>query len=176
MDDLASEARILDIGGGGEGIVGLLKGGQVVAIDTSPEELAEAAEGPLKLVMDARDLTFLDGMFDVVTTFFTLMYVGREDHTLVLSEAKRVLRAGGRLMIWDAELPARGERAEDIAVVPLLVDLPHGEVETGYGILWPDEPLTMSRYVDLARQMGFDVVREEQDGHVFYLELLKPLQ
>jgi ubiquinone/menaquinone biosynthesis C-methylase UbiE len=174
VGDFVAQGRILDIGGGGEGIVGMLKGEQVVAIDKAQQELVEAAEGPLKLVMDARELTFLDEMFNVVTSFFTLMYLAREDHAAVFSEARRVLRPGGRLMIWDVELPARGERQEDIAVFPLVVELPEGLVETGYGILWPEEPLTMSHYVDLAAQMGFDVIKRDRDGHVFSLELLKP--
>lgn len=174
LTDVDAPGRILDIGGGGEGIIGMLKGESVVAIDTSTEELAEAAEGPLKLVMDARELMFLDAMFDVVTSFFTLMYVDREDHEAVLSQARRVLRPGGRMMIWDVELSARGEREEDIAVFPLSVELPEARVGTGYGILWPEEPLTMTHYADLARRIGFDVVGEEQTGRVIYLELLKP--
>lgn len=67
--------RILDIGGGGEGIIGLLYGSKVVAIDQRKKELEEAPEGPLKIVMDARELNFLDNSFDAVTSFFTLMYV-----------------------------------------------------------------------------------------------------
>ncbi|TFG72017.1 MAG: hypothetical protein E4H27_03460, partial [Anaerolineales bacterium] len=42
---------ILDIGGGGEGIIGKLKGRQAIAIDSSKRELEEAAPGPLKIVM-----------------------------------------------------------------------------------------------------------------------------
>lgn len=169
-----AQGRILDIGGGGEGIIEMLGGDRVVSIDTSAEELAEAAEGPLKLVMDGRDLTFLDGMFDVVTSFFTMMYVDREDHEAVLSEAYRVLRPGGRLMIWDVELPARGKGPVDVAVFPLLVELPDGQVETGYGTLWPQEALTASHYADLATCIGFEVIGRERSRRVFSLELLKP--
>ena len=39
-------ADILDIGGGGEGIIGKLKGEQVVAIDPNKRELEEAARRP----------------------------------------------------------------------------------------------------------------------------------
>jgi len=169
-----AEGRILDIGGGGEGIIGIVGGDRVVSIDTNAEELAEAAEGPLKLVMDGRDLTFLDEMFDVVTSFFTMMYVDREDHEAVFFEAYRVLRPGGRFMIWDVELPARGEGMGDVAVFPLLVELPDGQVETGYGTLWPDETLTTSHYADLATSIGFEVIGDERNRRVFYLDLLKP--
>ena len=50
---------ILDIGGGGEGVIGQLKGNQVIAIDPNKRELEEAANGPLKIVMDAADFSFL---------------------------------------------------------------------------------------------------------------------
>jgi len=45
----------LDIGGGGEGVIGQMKGKQVIAIDPNRRELEEAADGPLKIVMDARE-------------------------------------------------------------------------------------------------------------------------
>lgn len=174
LADVDLPGRVLDIGGGGEGIIGRLKADQAVAIDTSAEELTDAPEGPLKLIMDGRDLGFPDGVFDTVTSFFTLMYVDSEGHEAVLSEAARVLRPGGRLAIWDVELPARGQRDEDIAVFPLHVGLPEDRVETGYGTLWPSEPLTMSRYASLAERIGLHVVEEDRSGRIFCLELLKP--
>jgi hypothetical protein len=48
VEDFSSSGFILDIGGGGEGVIGILKGQAVVAIDFRAEELAEAADGPLK--------------------------------------------------------------------------------------------------------------------------------
>lgn len=41
--------RILDIGSGGGGIIGLCYGEKVVAIDPRKDELEEAPEGPLKI-------------------------------------------------------------------------------------------------------------------------------
>ena len=51
--DMESEGYILDIGGGGEGVIGRLKGKDVIAIDIRKEELEEAVDGPLKIIMDA---------------------------------------------------------------------------------------------------------------------------
>ena len=78
VEDFASTGHILDIGGGGEGIIGLLKGQDVIAIDIRRRELEEAAEGALKIVMDARDLQFLDGAFSTATAFFSLMCLKEE--------------------------------------------------------------------------------------------------
>jgi len=75
VDDFDSPGYILDIGGGGRGVIGKLKGERVIAIDPSKRELEEAPAGPLKIIMDARDLQFLDGTFSTATSFFTLMYI-----------------------------------------------------------------------------------------------------
>ena len=73
VEDFAASGFILDIGGGGEGVIGQLKGERVVAIDPNKRELEEAAPGPMKIIMDAKDLQFLDGTFSVATSFFTMM-------------------------------------------------------------------------------------------------------
>ena len=75
IDDFDHEGYILDIGGSGEGVIGQLKGKDVIAVDISKEELEEAPEGPLNIVMDARDLQFLDESFSTVTAFFAMMYL-----------------------------------------------------------------------------------------------------
>jgi len=58
FDDINLVGLILDIGGGGEGVIGQIKGKDVIAIDISKEELEETPDGPLKIVMDARELQF----------------------------------------------------------------------------------------------------------------------
>lgn len=68
---------ILDIGGGGEGIIGRIYQSQVTAIDNRQEELDEAPEGFTKLLMDACDLKFEDSSFDNVSLFYTLMYIDK---------------------------------------------------------------------------------------------------
>ena len=80
IEDFDYEGYILDIGGGGEGVIGQLKDKDVIAVDISKRELEESPDGPLKIVMDARELQFLDESFSTVTAFFALMYVQqRED-------------------------------------------------------------------------------------------------
>lgn len=172
VDDFEAQGFILDLGGGGEGIIGRLKGKQVVAIDPDRGELAEAAEGPLKVMMDATDLKFLDASFEVVTSFFTLMYIEPSAHQQVFEETHRVLAPDGRFLIWDVRLPPRPDD-KDVAVIPLSVALPSGEIDTGYGALWPDEPLDLAHYVTLTEDAGFKIVEQREPGHTFYLELRK---
>jgi len=177
VNDFDAAGFILDVGGGGEGIIGQLKGPQVIAIDPNKRELAEAAAGPLKIIMDARDLRFLDATFGAATAFFTLMYIRGPDHAKVFGEVFRVLVPGGTFLIWDTILPPRpGDVDEEkhIAAFPLQVKLPDQEISTGYGTRWPEETQDLPYYVRLAESAGFDVIAQEAHDRVLFLHLQKP--
>jgi ubiquinone/menaquinone biosynthesis C-methylase UbiE len=176
IEDFKSDGYILDIGGGGEGIIGRLKGDRVVAIDVNEDELNQAPEGPLKILMDARNLNFLDNSFSVVTAFFSLMYIkGREDQQEVFREIRRVLRPGGSLYVWDVEIPERPETDKDVFLVLLNISVGGDIVETGYGQRWPQEPRGVTHYEMLARDVSLKIVHREHIGSVFHLELAKEL-
>ena len=84
--------RILDIGGGGEGVIGWIYRAQVTAIDISAEELEEAPEGFEKLVMDAGNMTFPNASFDHVTAFYSFLFISKDWHTQVISEISGTAR------------------------------------------------------------------------------------
>ena len=176
VHDFESTGFILDIGGGGEGIIGILKGRDVIAIDLIEEELEEAPPGPLKIVMDARDLLFLDGTFATATAFFSLMYLkSRRDQQKVLEEVLRVLQPGGQFLIWDVSVPQRPEGEEkDIYVARLSVGVGDRTIGTGYGQRWPSETRDLAFYLDLAAEVGFRVVEQREDERLFFLRLQKP--
>ena len=176
VHDFASTGFILDIGGGGEGIIGILKGQDVIAIDLRKEELEEAPPGPLKIVMDATDLQFLDGAFATATAFFSLMYLkSREDQQKVLEEVSRVLAPGGQFLVWDVSVPQRPEGEErEVYAAMLQVSVGDQTIGTGYGQPWPPETRDLAYYLDLAAEVGFHVVEQRQDGRLFFLHLRKP--
>src|SRR6056297_804194 len=127
--------RILDIGGGGEGIISKLYGDKVVAIDLRENELIEIAdEKSLKIVMDAADLSFIDNQFDKVTIFFSLMYMDDDIISKVIEESKRVLKPKGKIEIWGIEIPSKSEVQEDVFIAQLKVKLENSLIETGYGV------------------------------------------
>jgi ubiquinone/menaquinone biosynthesis C-methylase UbiE len=170
-DDYRDEDLLLDLGGGGEGVVGQLRGRQVVAIDSRREELDESAEGPIKVVANAKELPFLDESFDAATAFFFLMYVPAEDRAAVLKEAHRVLRPGGKLRIWDVMIPARDGRTQQMFVVPVRAELPGRTVETGYGVPWAGREMSGESITQLAQAAGFTVSDMTQIGETFCLTL-----
>jgi SAM-dependent methyltransferase len=171
VPDFPAEGLILDIGGGGEGVIGQLKGRQVVAIDMSKRELDEAPGAPLlKIVMDARDLKFTDATFSTATVFFTFMYIDPADHETVLREIRRVLKPAGRVLVWDPVFPARRDPAQPNIVYPLHVTLPAKAIDTGYGVPLR-EGQGADHFVALAAKTGFDVVSRRNESGWFFLEL-----
>ncbi len=175
VDDFPSSGHILDIGGGGEGIIGLLKGQDVIAIDMNRRELEEAGEGALNVVMDPRDLQFLDGAFNTATAFFSLMYLKESsDYGRVFDEVFRVLRPEGHFLIWDTNIAEHAEAPQPSYAVLLTVHVKDREIETGYGQPWPAETHDLSFYETLAQETGFQVEGRETEGHLFFLRLQKP--
>ncbi len=169
--DFPADGWILDIGGGGEGIIGRIKATQVVAIDLYAWGMRKTPPGPLKLVMDATDLRFLDGSFGTVTSFFTLMYMSPEQQAKAIQEAYRVLKPGGRMRIWDVELPVSPDAKKEIAVYPFRFRLPKETVQTGYGTPFPKQPWDVAHYTRLAEQAGFTVDEKTVEGRTFRLVL-----
>jgi len=155
-------------------VIGQLKKTQVIAVDISERELVEAPEGPLlKIVMDGRDLKFLDSSFPTATVFFTFMYISPSDHEKVFSEIFRVLEPGGRLLVWDAIFPEQKEEKQERAVFMLKITLPDKVINTGYGVRYPENEQGILYYKELAKKAGFEILSEREDDNWFFLEFKK---
>jgi SAM-dependent methyltransferase len=92
--------RLLDVGGGTGNYALALKeeGWNPIVVDRSREMLAHAErKGLATVAADAQRLPFADGSFDAVMLVSMLHHV--EDRALVIAEARRVLRHGGRLAL-----------------------------------------------------------------------------
>ncbi|MHA2142817.1 MAG: class I SAM-dependent methyltransferase [Candidatus Thorarchaeota archaeon] len=166
------EEWILDIGGGGEGIIGRIMGRQVVAIDKKKPELEGTTSDALKLVMDAKELQFLENSFGTVTIFFTLMYMPFEDLDTIFAEIARVLKPGGELLMWDVkvEVPPDIDSKIKYFMVPLTVKLPDGTTdETGYGAYIRNQD--MKSFVTVATAHGFKLEESEANDLTFYARL-----
>ena len=123
--------NILDIGGGGEGIIGRLYQSQVIAIDHRQEELDEAPGGFEKIRMDATDLHFPASSFEHVTFFFTLMFMDADVQGKAIKEAARVLIPGGLLHIWDCDIQSA---YPEPFCISLEIQLPGERISTTYGV------------------------------------------
>ena len=174
IKDIKNKGFILDIGGGGEGIIGYLKGKQVIAIDPKKRELENASSGPLKIIMDARELKFLDESFETVTAFYSLMYMNEETQQTVLEEAYRVLKSKGEFIFWEISLKQPFDRSKRGYIIPLKVKLPDTVIETGYGNPWPEDSHDLNYYEQLAEGIGFSILEAKEVGINLRFKLQKP--
>lgn len=163
------QGKILDIGGGGEGIIGRLYRGQVIAIDNRQEELDEAPDGFEKILMDATKLTFEDTSFDHATFFFTLMFMSTAEQKLAIAEAARVLKSGGELHIWDCDIVSAYPEPFCIDVD---VCLPEEEIHTTYGVGKLDGQ-SFASISDLCVGAGLTAVFQEIEENSFHLKFKK---
>ncbi len=172
-DTFGDGDRILDLGGGGAGIIGLLRGAQVYAVDKRQSELDESPAGPNKILADAKELPFPDAYFDAATAFFFLMYVLPADRQAILMEAYRVLKPGASLRVWDVTIPQKGANKAAVLAVPVKAILPRKTVNTAYGVQWAPRTMSCEAVAAEAVSAGFKVKANEITGQTFYLELTR---
>ncbi len=168
VPSLSVDGYVLDIGGGGEGVIGRLEGSQVVSLDCRQDELEEAPEGPLKIVMDARQLQFLDDTFAAATAFFSLMYFDHSvDIETAIAEIYRVLKPGGHFRIWDVDTSALPKPKKPLFAVRLKYIVNGIASATAYGRPWPTQTRDQSYYRDCAGAAGFIHVDTKIIEHTF---------
>lgn len=134
IDALALESgEKLLLAGAGTGVdLPLLPGGiRVTGIDLSPAMLARAARKlplPEKEVVlqaaNAEELPFADGEFDAAALFLILSVAG--DPRRVLGETLRVLRPGGRVVVFDKFLAAGRKAPLGRKILNALITRPFG--------------------------------------------------
>jgi len=172
LTEVILKGRILDIGGGGEGIIGQLNEEKVVAIDPNERELKEAPGDFLKIIMNAKNLKFIDATFDTATSFFTLMYVAVEDHSKIFEEVYRVLKKGGEFVIWDLIIPDPGNNEKEFFGVELEIIIGAKRISTGYAAPWNKEQ-NLEYYLSLGNEIGFKVLESDINDNAFYIKLQK---
>ena len=152
---------ILDIGGGGEAVIGQIYGGRVTAVDNCQEELDGAPDCCTKLLADAEELPFPDASFDNVTFFYTLMYMTKETQGKAIGEGARVLKDGGTMCVWDCSILSA---YPDPFVVELDIRTVNQMIRTSYGIVKRDAQSSDS-IRRLLEDAGLHIVSlKEEDG------------
>lgn len=167
---LELKGKILDIGAGGEGVIGQIYP-EAIGIDPDRRELEESPAEQLKIVMDGRDLGFLDETFDTVTIFFTMMYIRPEDHLKVFEEAYRVLKPGGELHLWYLTMGQPDEETYGL-ILHLEIELLKGMIQTGYGARW-NRKQDDDSFSELGTQAGFLVKKVHVNGETGWIRFIK---
>ena len=173
LSNIRLEGLILDIGGGGQGVIGQFKKDKVIAIDHNKRELEEAPEGGLKIIMDAGELKFLNNTFDTVTSFFTFMYISKSEHQKIFKEIHRVLKKDGNLVLWDVIIPKRENQIYEMFSLPLKIRINDIELDAGYGVFWGKKEQNLEYFQKLSKKVGFSEVEIISDDQIFYLRVKK---
>ncbi len=169
---VAAGDRVMDVGcGPGFYVAELLEqvgsGGSVVGIDGSRPMLAAAAkrvEGHDNVAFHEADATSLpveDARFDAVLSVQVLEYIA--DVPAALAELHRVLRPGGRLVVWDVDWTTVSLHTTDPGRTERILRAWDGH------LAHPALPRTLTAQL---RAAGFDDVGVE--GHVFATTELDP--
>lgn len=173
LKQIQTEGRILDIGGGGEGLVSRIGGTRVCAVDIRMSEIREAQiHGPPAnwFVGDGQALCFQEDVFDVVTLWFSLGYMS--DWAIkqsVLKDAYRVLVEGGRLSILASRIPESCERLTFWGHFTF----PDGTIsQIGYGVRGGQEQ-TLERITELLSDFGFKIRSHEDNNEWFEIQAVK---
>ena len=178
LTNIKINGRILDIGGGGEGVIGQLIGEKVVVIDLKKKELESGLRAgdtkSLKIIMDAKDLKFLDKSFDTITAFFSMMYMKKENLKKVFEEIFRVLKINGELIIWDIIIPDRRDSEKDFFGLYLNIKIGEKHIDTGYATFW-DKEQDIKDYLKLAKSAGFSIKEQSIEGNTFFIKCRKDL-
>lgn len=167
------KGRILDIGGGGEGIIGQFKGKSVIAIDKLKSELEEAPDGEyLKIIMNAQELKFLDSTFDTVTAFYMFMYVPSDLRPKIFEEIFRVLRSGGDFVIWDMVIRERKPPEKELYGAQVEVLIGDKKIETGYATRW-DKTQNLDSFLKLGEKTGFRTIEKNVKAMQIFIRFQK---
>ena len=167
--DHSLQGSILDIGGGGEGVVGRVYGRQVIAIDNNQEERDEAPDVCEKRLMDATALGFEAERFAHVTAFYAMMYMTAEEQRKAIREAFRVLKPGGLLHIWDTVIRCAYPAP---FVVELDINADGTMLRTSYGVVKMDSQ-DAELLIGMGREAGMALVSKSLCDDQFYLVFSK---
>ncbi len=167
LKDIEFEGLVIDIGGGGEGLVSRLERERVCAVDVSLDKIREARiHGPPAhwTVADGRSLCFRRNTFDVATLWFSLGYMRNwETKKAVLEEVHRVLKPNGILSVLAAKIVCQ----EDRFLFNAQFTFPDGSIsQISYGLVG-NQHQSLETVAKTLEGSGFAVLGSSDNGHWF---------
>lgn len=174
LPSLPDDGLILDIGGGGEGIVSRIWGERVCAIDIQMNKIREAhiyAVGRANwFLCDAATLCFEDGVFDIASLWFSLGYMRTwGEKRAVIREAYRTLSRDGILSVLGAQIDGQSDKR----ILRVRFELPDGTMsQTGYGFMG-NQMQSLGVTEQALREVGFSIADTEEHDCWFRIDSVK---
>ena len=165
------EGTILDIGGGGEGVIAQIGNERVTAVDKFQSEIDEAKHKAPEanwILADARNLDFSDEHFDSATAFFSIMYMSNEDKLEAFKEVYRLIPKDGEFWVWDASI----SKEQGVYLIKIKVILPNETVvKTAYGVSSKKQTVNIAK--EMLEESGFKVEIIENKKNWYLLKAKK---
>ena len=170
LKKLRQEGLIIDIGGGGEGLVSRIETSRVCAVDINLNKIRETmiyGQASQWILSDGRMLSVQDERFNVATLWFSLGYIqDKNSKAQVLGEVARVLRRLGYISIIAAKITC----SEPRFVMRALFHFPDGSVsKMSYGMDGKQKQDSKT-VVELLQETGFSNITSEDNGHWFRVD------
>ncbi|OEF96506.1 class I SAM-dependent methyltransferase [Desulfuribacillus alkaliarsenatis] len=178
---VADSSDVLDVGAGGEAVIFRSIRKDIFGLEAAEEEIDATKEKGIEDAVgakihwiqgDAREMPLDDESFDVVTSFFTCMYLReQESKQQFFNECFRVLRSGGEVHLWDFSI----KTDKQVFVGKLKIFLPDNEVvNASYGLGGESKEQTLEAIIDYATKAGFVCEKQELKCPSFYIKFKKP--
>ncbi|MFO7837448.1 MAG: class I SAM-dependent methyltransferase [Candidatus Thorarchaeota archaeon] len=174
LPSLPDDGLILDIGGGGEGIVSRIWCERVCAVDIHLNKIRQAYIYPVGrtnwFVCDGAKLCFEGGAFGAVSLWFSLAYMQTwNKKKAVIREAYRALSTNGVLSVLGAEIGNQHEKH----ILRVRFELPDGTIsQTGYGLMG-NQTQTLGETEQALREAGFSITNTEEHAYWFRIDSAK---
>ncbi|MHA1936523.1 MAG: class I SAM-dependent methyltransferase [Candidatus Thorarchaeota archaeon] len=173
LSRVGSKGRIIDIGGGGEGLVSRIEGSRVCAVDIRLSEIREAQIHDPKsnwFLCDGRKLCFQTEIFDIATLWFSFGYLKESDtKQTVLEETYRVLKTGGTISIIGSKIVC----SEDVLIFKALFTFPDGtQSQIGYGVKG-NQGQTSASIIAALNRSGFKPTKTQNHDKWFHIQAVK---
>jgi ubiquinone/menaquinone biosynthesis C-methylase UbiE len=165
------KGNVLDIGGGGEGVIAQAGETSVYPIDKLMSEILEArgkAPNAYWMVADGKELPLANECFDNATAFLSCMYMPENIESSVFRETRRVLKSGSEFWIWDVNISPKSK----VFAIRLQVDIPGNRtIKTVYGVR--SKAQSAGRICDLLQETGFEAEVITNSKHWFFIRALR---
>lgn len=155
----------LDIGGGGESIIYKISKRDITIIDLDFDD--DKYNKRAKIYnMDARSMSFKDNSFNLVTIFYTLLYIKDTDLIKVLKEVYRVLNKNGEIYIWDVNMKSSNG---NFVEAPLLVHSDSFNIKVTYASNNVESVRDAQYYFDALVKVGFSNIEIKENASSVFI-------